>query len=236
MRVRGFVLVVVGVGLLLGTTSCKKTLEGETRSWERNNLRAQELSALYPGFAPAIRAQQAKAQAEMDLAKGISNKEEAARKMAECNSMLGGGFIAGLGGVESKVRGVREKTLNASATAPGGTDQLATQTVVADAQRILRSVDESLRRGASDPTAAAAVIHRVDGDLSDAARNLDRVVETNKKRQEAAKGAPGSGTAAPAVGGAEAAPKAVPATWKCKYCGKQQQDPALKCKNCGASR
>ncbi len=236
MQKRWIVLFVASLVTALAATSCKKTLEGETRNWERSNLRAQELSALYPGFAPAIRAQQAKAQAEMEAAKGISNAEEKTRKMSECSSMLSGGFIGILGGLESRVRGVREKTQTASATAPGGADQLATQTAVADAQRILGSVDESLRRGASDTVAATAITRRVDADLTDAAKSLDRVIEANKKRQEAAKGTPAPGPGSAASAGAAEATKSVPATWKCKYCGTQQDTSNHRCKSCGAAR
>lgn len=236
MRMRGIVVAVVGLAIALGTTTCKKTQEGETKNWDRNNRRIEELIALYPGFAPAIRTQLAQAQAGMDAAKGISNAQESARKMSESNSMLSGGFIGSLGDVANKVKKIREKVMTASSFAPAGTDQLAARTVVADAQRVLMAVDESLRRGAADPVAATAVLRRVDSDLSDAARNLDRFIDASKKQQEAAKGTPAAAPAA-ALGAAGAeAPKAVAAQWKCKYCGKMQEDSARKCKSCGASR
>ena len=228
----------LALGLVLALTgaSCKKTQEGESKNWERNTKRAQELMALYPGFAPAIQAQMAKAQEAMTAAKAISSPEESARKMSESNSLLSGGFMGTLGGLQGKVKNVREKMASAS-TGATGPDQAGAQTVVADAQRILASTDEMLKRGAADPVGAAAVVSKIDGDLTEAAKNLDKVIEANKKREAAAKGTPGAAPAAAAAAGAGAqAEKAVPATWKCKYCAKANDGTVAKCKGCGAPR
>ncbi len=234
MRMKNAVLV-LGLALALAGTSCKRTQEGETKAWERNAVRAQELSALYPGFAPAIQAQQAKAEGAMDVARGISNAEEGARKMAEANALLAGGCVGGLAGADAKVRQVREKVATVSASLAAGPEAEAARPVVADAQRVLASVDEALRRGAADPVAATAIVRKLESDLSGAAGNLDRILDAAKKRQEAAKGTPQAAPAT-AAGAASAAPKAVPATWKCAYCGRVQEGTGLKCAGCGAAR
>jgi hypothetical protein len=228
------VVAVVSIALALAGTACKRTQEGESKAWDRNIVRAQELSALYPGFAPAIQAQLAKAKSAMDAARAVSSPEEAAKKMAEANSLLSGGFMGGLGGAEAKVKQVREKIAAASASVPAGPEAEAIRPVVAEAQRALGAVDEAFRRGASEPIAAAAIVRKADGELADAAASLDRVVDAAKKRQEAAKAAPGS--AATAAGAASAAPKAVPATWKCSYCGRVQEGTGSRCSGCGAAR
>src|SRR5688572_19251955 len=100
MLKRGALLAVVGVSLCL--VGCKKTVEGENKAWTRNQARVGELSALYPGFATALKEQQKRADDAMTAARAISNAEESAKKMSDANSLLeGGGFIGTLAGIDS---------------------------------------------------------------------------------------------------------------------------------------
>jgi hypothetical protein len=222
--------VILATALLLG--GCKKTVEGETKSWERKTLRTQELTALYPGFGAPLREQLKQAQAVMDAAKGISDKEAAAKKMAEANDMLGGGFIGILERVDDEKKKLREKLVTASTSAVSGPDRLGVKTVSDDAQRILTSVDALLKQGANDAVGANAVLKRVQGDLESAISNVDRVIDSAKKRAEVKKGVtkdPGGAT----PGGATKT-EVVAKSWKCSYCSASNDPTAKKCTNCGA--
>jgi hypothetical protein len=227
--------IVVGLVALLSVSSCKKTPEAEAKNWERNTRRAQELSALYPGFGPAIKAQQALAQTAMDAARAISSPEEAVRRMSEANGLLTGGFVGGLSSLDGKVRKVREKITSVSASATAGPDQAATQAAVMEAQRVLSGVEAALRQGATEPIGAAAIVRKIETDLSSTTSSLDTLLDAAKKRQEAAKTPQASAAGAEAPGAASAAsPKAE--TWKCTYCGRQNESPSAKCKGCGAPK
>src|SRR5262245_8303923 len=104
---RGLVVVALGTSLLVA--GCKKTVEGENKAWEQNVRRVNELAALYPGFAPALREQQKRAEEAMAAACQQSDKEAAAKKMSEANDLIGSGFVLTLGQLESRTRALREK-------------------------------------------------------------------------------------------------------------------------------
>jgi predicted small secreted protein len=91
MRTRGIVVVAALAAVALA--SCKKTVEGETKSWERNTQKVQELTVLYPAFGAALKEQLKKAQEAMDAAKAITDQQQSAKKMAEANALLGSGFV-----------------------------------------------------------------------------------------------------------------------------------------------
>ncbi len=227
------IAVAAGLAALFCVSSCKKTPEAEAKSWVRNTTRAQELCALYPGFTPAIKSQQALAQAAMDAAKAISNPEEAARKMSDANGLLSGGFVGGLSSLDDKVRKVREKIAGVSASANPGPEQAATQTTLAEAQRVLSGVEATLKQGATEPVGAAALVRKMEADLSSVTSSLDTLLSAAKKRQEAAK-TPQAAAVGTESAAAAAAPKAE--SWKCSYCGRQNEGSGTKCTGCGAPK
>jgi hypothetical protein len=229
MRNRGLLVAALGVSLCVA--ACKKTVEGENQAWQRNVQRVNELAAVYPGFANALHEQQKHAEDAMAAARGVSDKELAAKKMAEANALLDGGFIYSLGQLDARSRSLREKIITANNDATQAGDPASARLAADDAQRILRNLDDTLKTGAPNADAAAAVLRKIDGDLSSASANLDRVIAAARARKaEATKAA----TAAPAAGGASA-PVAV-AQWKCTYCNHMNDDGRKKCENCGAPR
>jgi len=229
--------VCVLVAVVLLVPACKKTVEGETKAWTRNTQTIQELNALHPGFAAALKEQQDGAQALMASAKSISDPEASAKKMAEANSALVGGFVMTLRGVDSKTRGVREKSVTATTTATDVVDRIAARQASDDAQRVIATAEDFLQRGAPNVAAATAILRKVDEDLSAAERNLDRVIQNARNKRTAAK-AGAAGTAAAGAGAAGAAGQAKPvaAGWKCSYCNFANEPTAARCRNCGATR
>jgi hypothetical protein len=228
-------LLVAALSASLFAASCKATVEGENKAWDGNVQRVNQLAAVYPGFAAALHEQQQRAEAAMAAARGVSDKEQQARKMAEANSLLTGGFVTSLGQIEPRTRQLREKLVSANSdTTPGG-DQAA-RLAADDAQRILRNTDDALKAGAPSAGAATAVMTKVDGDLTSAAANLDRVITAARTRkQEAAKLAGGASGTTVAPTAAGAAPTAQ-VQWKCTYCNHMNADSRQKCEECGAPR
>jgi rubrerythrin len=230
MRARGLVVAALGCGLML--TACKHTVEGENKEWDRNVQHVAEVKALYPGFGAALDEQLKRAQDAMAAARNISDKEAAARSMAQANELLTQGFVYTLGQLDTRSKALRQKLVTASATAQDPSDQAAARAATEDAQRILKNVDDTLKTGAPDATAAAAVVRKIDGDLSSASANLERVLDGARKRKQAATAQAAGGPA----GAAAAAAAPVKVTWKCTYCGHVNDDGAKKCSECGAPR
>jgi hypothetical protein len=237
-----FLCAALAVALL--APACKKTVEGETKAWARNTQVIQELSALHPGFAAPLKEQQDKAQALLDGAKAISDPEASAKKMAEANSALVGGFVRTLRDVDDKTRRVREKGITATSVAVDVSDRMAARQASEDAQRVMVAVEDRMRQGAPNVIGANVVLRRMDDDLTAAERSLDLVIKRARDKQEAAKaaakaagaaGAAGAGAAGAAGAGGVAAQPAA-AGWKCSYCNFSNATSATKCRNCGAAR
>ena len=228
-------LLVAALGASLFAASCKATVEGENKAWDANVQKVGQLAAVYPGFANALHEQQKRAEDAMTAARAVSDKEQQARKMADANSILNGGFVASLSAIDGRTRQLREKlvTANSDTTTPGGDP--AARVAADDAQRILRNTDDALKTGAPGADAATAIMAKVDSDLASATTNIDRVISAARTRkQEAAKAAAG----APGASGTTAAPAGAVAQtqWKCTYCNHMNADSRQKCEECGAPR
>jgi hypothetical protein len=223
------------MALALGTSllfvGCKKTVEGENQAWQRNLQRINELAALYPSFANALHEQQKKADEAMSAARSVGDKEQAAKAMADANSMIDSGFVYALSQMDSRMRSVRDKIVSAGTGATDPADQVAARAVTDDAQRILKGVDDALKAGAADANSATVVVRKLEGDLSSAGSNLDKVIDAARQRKAAAAAAakPAAGTTAPAAPVAKV-------QWKCSYCNHMNDDARSKCENCGAPR
>lgn len=208
--------------------ACKKTVEGESKRWERNLTQVQELKALYPGFSKALDEQQKKAQAAMEAAKAVGDAEQSAKAMAEANGLLGGGFVGSLAGMDSKLRVIREKMVKATTAAGDKTDRQAAKQVTDDAQRQIGSLDQTLKQGAENAVAASAIVRKVQADLEAIEKNLDHVISAATEKKEAVKADPAKAD--------PAAPAPAAADWTCEYCQKANPAAAGKCGNCGADK
>ena len=223
--------------LVLLLVSCKASVEGETKRWKRNKQTVAELTALYPGFKSPLAQQLKSATALMDKAKKVSDAEQSAKAMSRANSALGGGFVGKLKGADSKKKRVRDKIVTATTKAKDKTDRLAAKQVAKDARQVLKEVDRRLKKGASTASAAGIVLRKVDSDLDDVIRRLDKVISSAKKKQQVKKGK--KGKKGKSGKGDEPAGKSKPAAagkWKCAYCDQMHDNKVKKCTNCGAAR
>jgi hypothetical protein len=228
---RGLMMVALGASLL--QAGCKRTVQGENAAWTHNVQHVAELSAQYPGFANALKAEQKRGEELMSQARSMSDQVASANKMGEANAVLVTGWIAQLDQLALRTRALREKSIAAATEAEHGGDQVAAKTATDDAQRVLRSMDDTLKTPVADAAAAASVLLKLEGEISVAASNLDRVLASARERKAAAARA----AAAPPAGapGAPGAPVAK-VQWKCSYCNAMNDDAKQKCHNCGAPR
>jgi hypothetical protein len=224
MRVKQVGALVAG---MLLATACKKPVE-EPKDWQRNVREVQQLSARYPGFATALAQQIKLSTAAMEEAKGLSDREAAARRMSEASGMLTGGFVYRLGQMDATIRRVREKINTAARGGPDQMDVTSSEAVEA-AQKVINATEALLNSGAGDPTGANAILSRADLDLQSVSTGLDRSIGAGSKKAEAAPAVAGKAAAASA---AQAPPP--PGMWKCKFCQHVNDDSAKSCPTCGA--
>lgn len=220
--------------LLLLPAGCKKTVEGESKSWTRNTRRIAELKALYPGFAAPLGERLKQAEAAMAAAKKVSDEGEKAKQMATANATLMRGFVRELDGIDDKIRRVRSKITSAATSARDKSDRAAVRQASADARRVIGEVNARLKKGAASAVAADTILRKVDRDLDEAKRNLDRVISSAKGKQQAAQDK--AKAKAEATAREEAAKKEATKPWKCPYCDAMNAHTAMKCKNCNAPR
>ena len=236
--------VVMLLVLALAVSGCTKTVEGEAKRWSSNLQKVKKLSALHPGFADALAEQQKKAEAVMKAAKEMGDKEAAAKKMGEANSLLSSGFVSKLSRYDDRVRKLREKIVDVKSKAKGKTMRGAADEAARDARKAVDRASELLKKGAKDAATAGVLLGKVDADLKVAERNLDSLLRQankaakDKKAHKAGKDKKGADkdTKGTAAAGKDVKKPAAAAPWTCSYCDKKNPASAAKCANCGAAR
>jgi len=215
--------------LLLMVSACSKTVEGEQQQWDSNVTECKGLMAKYPGFKPALEARLTKAQAIYDAAAGLGDEAKIA-KMSEANGAISKDFVAGLRGLEAKLKKLREKRVEAASKAGDESSRLGAKVAADDASATIERVEATLETGAADEAGAAAVLDKINGDIDTAQSAVDKVLgveadkknDADKKTQDEAK--------------SKAAADAKVAPWKCEYCGASNAHDHTKCSSCGAAR
>jgi hypothetical protein len=234
------------VGLLValaGLAACSKTVEGETKAWERNQSELASLKALYPAFAAALDEQLKKAQTSMEAAQAAPEADRP-KRMGEANALLSGGWVGQLRGLDREIKDVRAKITQATTGAKDESGRMAVRQVADDAQRVITQVEERLRQGAADAAGAQAIVSKLHADLQAAEKNVDTVIKSQEaaaKAAQAAAAAPAATDGGPAAAGqppaaGQPAQPAQPAGWKCAYCGGMNDAALTKCQGCGAPK
>lgn len=215
---------------------CSKSVEGETKRWQKNLQKTQELEALYPGFKGAITAQRGEAQKAMDAAKAITDTEAAIEAMGKANGILMAGFMGKLAGVGATTQKISQQITTATTGAGDETDRLAAKAAADNAQRLLQSVEALLKQGAADPIGAGAIVSKAAGDLKVASNSLQRVINEAKRKKAEAQKATANTTAKPGTNAPAPAAQQAPQAqhWTCDYCQKKNLATATQCSSCGA--
>jgi len=222
--------------LLIATTlivgACSKSVEGESRKWDSNSVQLAELSATYPGFRPALEARKAAAAKIHDAAAGLDGDAKIA-KLSEANTAMMQGFVGELDALDGQMKKLRESRVEVTTKASEAT-RLGAKVAAEDAQRALDRADTTLKAGATDETAAVAVLRKLKGDLDTAQSALNKVLEIDKAKQDKTADAKQSEASKKTADDAAAAAKVAP--WKCSYCSSENPHDGTACKSCGAPR
>lgn len=177
------------VVLMLCLIGCKASVEGEEKAWTANQQKVKELSVLFPKFAPALVEQQAQVELALNEARGLADKDAAAKAMHDANALISEGWVTKLAGLEKKKTALDGKwtQAHADATAAGAADSIKELEVqVYTAQQSYKAL---LDNGADDITTASTLVKKVDGELSLASNAADKVSAEFKKRLAATKAA-----------------------------------------------
>lgn len=222
-------LLAIAIVLLLGL-GCKKSVEGETKSWESNQRKISDLKAQFPGFSKALDEQLQSAKSIWDNAASISAEDQKIAKMAEANRLLSGGWIGQLEDVEGKRRKIRDKIVDVKGLKMDENDRSAVFAASRNAEQNLTEVDERIRMGAMSASAAAPILSSVTNNLESAMKSLEKVESNiNAKLKDAQK-------AEKADADKKAEEEKKNADWKCSYCSKTNPASATECGGCGAQK
>lgn len=230
---RGIAIALTFLLLFLGVTACKKTVEGETKSWDANVKKVEAMKARYPGLKEALdsrlsSAKEVKAKAD-DLA-----EEAKAEQLSAANSALMKGFVGDLAKLDKKIEKLRKSRVDVTAKAGDASTREAAKIAAGDASKAIERVESALKSGAKDEAGANAVVKAAIKDLDVAQKAIDSVAKTDKsKKKDAASKDKKANDAAAAK---DAAAKAAVADWKCGHCDSMNKHDATKCASCGAPK
>ena len=214
---------------------CKKSVEGESKTWDRANQTVEELKVLYPGFKAALVEQQTAAKTAMEAAKAVDGEKDKIKQMAAANSLLTGGFVGQLSQVDAAKKKIRSTVVELAGKAADERDKASMEKATQQADQILAEVETTLKRGAKNTTEASVILKKVTADLESAEATLNMVAKTAGDK-EAAKAAAAKAEADKIAADEAAAAKAKepPPPWKCEYCSTDNPAERTACKNCGA--
>jgi hypothetical protein len=219
--------------LLFLATSCKKSVEGETKKFETNIKRLNDLMAQYPSFKTALESVKKDAQSKMDAASKVSGDDAKIKAMAEANSVASPQFVYQLADIEDQKNKLKSLITKATQNANDGNDREAARSARNNANDAIYDADRKLRDASvSNASDAEAVLRPVMSSLSSAMSDLNSVISTADGKKQAEKKAEKDNKAAEDTKKAEEEKKAAPVV--CGYCKNSNPAGTAKCSGCGA--
>lgn len=221
---------VLAAFVLLFAGACKKSVEGETKSWDSNVQTVKTLMSKYPGFKTPLESALTSATKVMDDAKALTDEEAKIQKMSEANGILNSGWVSDLNKVDDWKKSLRDQVSKVNTGTLDEGDRIAADFAVKNADRALNSVDRTLQSGAQDEATAASVLKSLKSEIDAATKDLAKILGNVKNKQNEAEKEKKD-----AEDKAKAEEEKV-ADWKCGYCEKSNKHDAKECGGCGAPR
>ncbi len=160
--------------MLLFTTGCSPTTEGESRTWKQKNAAASEYATRWSGFKKVIDGQVTAATAIWKKAEAISDKKKKAAKMKEANVLLAK-LVDQLDKVKSDSEEI-EKIIEKLNELPLSESKDETRERKTDAaHKALNKVEEAMSAAEpADLAQAQEILSQQISTLSEARRNISR--------------------------------------------------------------
>lgn len=168
---------------LTAVLACKKSVEGETATWESNKTKLKKLKASYPSFARLLDKELKDAEVKWKEAQGIGNEEEKIKKMAEANYTFSKGFVYELGTLETKMENLSKKSKELSNSITAKDVNLSKnnlKTVIAsndEVKEVLLKIEKLLNKGVKSEDKASTSIKEANQSLADAETKLDAAMQ-----------------------------------------------------------
>lgn len=230
---KNFIFLAFLGALLLGQTACKRSVEGETQSWEANKGNIQKLSAKYSNFKPAFEEILKKAEAKMSEAQGLNDEKAKISAMSEANSIIRPKFVRGLEGMDRKISTLEDLMAKAAQQSKDHSDRDAAWAAKSSGDRAIREARELIRSAkVSSAAVADGIVSDAERQLASAQKRLQEVVKVAKEKAEADKQAQADEKAAETAKEEAEEKKASPI--KCAHCGNMNKPGSLKCSSCTA--
>jgi hypothetical protein len=175
---------------LIAMFACKKSVEGETATWQANKTKLQKLKASFPAFGSVLDEELKEAEKKWEEASKITNEEEKIKKMSEANYTFTTGFVYELSSLESRMESITKKRKDLKAAMTSNDVNLSKS-----AQREILSVDEfvseaiastekMLAKGDKSTTQAYKTIKEANKTIADAEQKVDaamKMIESSRK-------------------------------------------------------
>lgn len=219
-------------------SACKKTVEGEKNSFDRNVQTLNQMSAKYPNFAEVMQQELSRAKQIFESASSISDEKAKIDKMAEANNVFYNGVSGGLSRYENKVinlqnsiRNIGEKSIDANER-----QGLRVDLAINNAQNSINNSNTRLISSKpTDLSSALAIINQSLQEINMQYDNLQRIQSSlNNSKQAQNKNDSLNNQNQGGNSNVDNTPKVVMV--KCKYCGQSFDKMAHKtCHGCGAT-
>jgi chromosome segregation ATPase len=218
--------------LLFLATSCKKSIEGETKKFDSNIQRLNEVAAKYPSFKAACETLKTDATKQMEAAKSLSEEKAKIEAMAAANNIASPTWVNDLSNIDNKINSIRDMSTKASQNSHDHNDSDAAWVASRQGEDAIREANNKLGGTVDSPSAAAAIVSSIISNLDAAERRLSDVVKTAENKKDAEKKAQNEEKAAKDSTKATEEKKAAPV--KCGFCGNSNPAGTAKCSGCGA--
>jgi hypothetical protein len=231
-------LVLLASQLFFSACSCKRTVEGEVTSWQRNESNVRQARANYPGFAAAIDQVFNEANTKWQAAQQIGNDEEKIQAMSAANGIITNSFIGRLDEIKSTTDRLNQDMQNL------GRNQVPSeyQTRLFDIMRrvTIAQTDCSniLLRGGATVNEAENNTRMALEPLNNAKRDLDQLqsdISNAQSKQNANKNTNNNTDNTTNSNSNSNTNTSVEQSWKCAYCSTQNTTGAV-CSSCGATK
>ncbi len=220
--------------LLVFSTACKRTAEGESNRWKANKKTLEQLKAQYPNFSAAFDEVLQKAEAKMQAAENAGSEDESIKMMAEANRIATPSFVTKLKGMDSKINTIEDLAAKAAQASTDHSDSDAAWSAKTSADRAIQDARSSIKSAKVTSVAAAdGVVNSAIQNLERAEKRLQDVIKTSKDKKDAQDKAKEDKKVAEDEKKAAEEKKKSPI--KCGYCGKMNEAGSVECASCGAS-
>lgn len=216
------------ISLLFLINACGPSVEGESKAWDKNVSNAEQAKKDFPNFASVIDTKLEEAKKIWEEAKGITEEEAKAEKMASANNLLSGGCVGNLISMKKKIKDVQTSLdkLEKARRGKEGESKRYADDAIFDAEKAIKKAKEAIAGSSCDEVTSA--YKKLSTTVTDLSTALTKINAAEKKAADSTN--VNSNNSNNTNTNTTAEPKMV----KCEYCDTKNPETGDKCKNCGA--